>query len=94
MAATNPVVVWPKDPGAVLDYTEDWNKWLGLDTITDVSWDVPAGISNAGNYSSRSTTTVWLSGGTSGVSYLVTCTVITAGGRTDKRTIQINVGYR
>lgn len=94
MAATNPVEVWPKDPLEVLDYTMDWNQWLGLDVLAGVNWSVPSGIANAGNYSSQSTTTIWLVSGVSGVSYLVTCLVTTTGGRTGKRTIQINVGDR
>ncbi len=94
MAATNPVAVFRKDPSAVLDYTEDWTRWLGDDTLLSVSWSVPVGIVNAGNYSSQSTTTIWLSGGTAGISYLVTCQVSTVGGRTDQRTIQVDVEDR
>lgn len=94
MSATNPAAVFPKDSGEILDYTEDWGGWLGDDSISGSSWAVPAGITNAGTFSSQSTSTIWLSGGTAGVSYLVTCSVTTVGGRTGRRTIQINVGDR
>lgn len=94
MAVTNPIDVWPKDPTAVLDYTIDWTEWLGFDALTNVLWTVPSGIVSAGSFSSQSTTTVWLSGGTGGTSYLVSCSVTTSSGRMDKRTVQINVGDR
>lgn len=94
MAATNPVAVFPKDPSEVLDYTEDWGEWLKTDTILNISWTVPAGLTNAGNYGSQSTATIWLSGGTAGTTYLVVCEITTVGGRTSQRTVQINVGDR
>lgn len=88
-AGTSPVAVFDKDPTAVLDYTIDWREWLGDDTIITSTWTLPAGIVNSGTTYSTSTATIWLSGGTAGVSYSVYNTIITAGGRTEKRTIKI-----
>lgn len=90
-AGSAPIVVFSKDPSAVLDYTMDWRQWLGDDAISSVAWTLPAGIANAGTTFSSSTTTIWLSGGTAGTSYSVYATVVTVGGRTEKRTIKITV---
>jgi hypothetical protein len=90
-AGSSPIATFGKDPIAVSDFTVDWWQWLGDDTIATVVWTLPVGIANAGTTSSSSTTTIWLSGGTAGSSYSVFVTITTAGGRTEKRTIKINV---
>jgi hypothetical protein len=74
----------------VLDYTVDWRPWLKDDLILTSTWTVPVGIANAGTTYSSSTSTIWLSGGTSGTTYAVYVTVTTVGGRTEKRTLYIN----
>lgn len=89
-AGTSPIAVFDKDPTAILDYTIDWREWLGDDTITSSVWTLPAGIVNSGTTYSTSTATIWLAGGTAGTSYSVYNTIITVGGRTEKRTIKIN----
>jgi hypothetical protein len=90
-AGSSPVKTYNKDPLAVLDYTFDWRKWLGDDTIATATWTVPVGIANNGTLSSTTTTTIWLGGGTSGVSYSVYVEIVTAGGRTDKRTFKVSI---
>lgn len=95
MPATSPIAVWPKDPSALLDYTIDWTEWLGLDAINTSSFTVPSGLlspTTAGP--SRTSATIWLSSGVAGTSYLVPCAIVTFGGRTEVRTIQIDVGLR
>jgi hypothetical protein len=89
-AGSSPVITLNKDPTAVLDYTIDWRKWLGDDTIATVAWTVPVGIANAGSVFSTTTTTIWLSGGTAGTSYSIYVTITTVGGRTEKRTFKIS----
>lgn len=89
-AGSAPVVVYEKDPNAVLDYTIDWRNWLGDDFIATSTWTLPSGISNAGTIYSSTTATIWLSGGTAGSSYSVYNQITTVGGRTEKRTIKIN----
>lgn len=89
-ASSAPVAVYEKDPNAVLDYTEDWSKWLGDDVIFSAAWTLPAGVSNAGEMHSGSTVTLWISGGAAGSSYSVYAQITTVNGRTDKRTIKIN----
>lgn len=89
-AGSAPIAVFEKDPNAVLDYTEDWRRWLGDDQILTSDWILPAGISQAGKIMSATTATIFLTGGAAGTSYSVYNQITTVGGRTDKRTIKIN----
>lgn len=86
-----PFASFSKDPEAVLDYTIDWSDWLGTDTISAVSWTVEAGITKDSEGNTTTSATIWLSGGTAGTSYEVTCHITTAGGREDDRTLRIDV---
>lgn len=92
--ALAPVKTFQKDPNAVLDYGLDWAKWLGDDTIATSTWTVPAGITKASDASAAAITLIWLSGGTAGTSYACVNRITTVGGRTDDRSIQINVAER
>lgn len=88
---------YSKDPDGKLDYAIDWSAWLvDGDTISSASWTVPTGIIQATPAPSVTAgkATIWLSGGTAGTSYPVTCRVTTAAGRIDDRTITIVVRDR
>lgn len=77
-----------KDPAAILDYVWDWHDWLGTDTITEISFTVPEGITILEDPSPSEldgVVTAWFSGGTLNSSYIVTCKIVTVGGRTDER---------
>ena len=78
-----------KDPSAVLDYQFDWSAWLGSDTISTSTWTVPTGITLVTETETTTTATAWLSGGTTDVNYECVNTIVTAGGRTDQRTLVI-----
>lgn len=78
-----------KDPDAVLDYTIDWETWLDDDAIASVSWVADSGITIDSETNTTTTATVWLSGGTAGAQYELTCSIITANAREDDRTIAI-----
>ena len=80
-----------KDPDAVLDYTVDWSDWLGSDTISSSSWTVPSGITKDSDSNTDTTATIWLSSGKNGKTYEIVNRIVTAGGRTDDRTIIIEV---
>lgn len=81
-----------KDPNAVLDYTVDWEDWLGSDTIATSTWPVvPAGITEDSTSNTTTEATIWLSGGTAGVTYTLVNRIVTVGLRTDDRTIYITV---
>lgn len=84
-----------KDPSAVLDYKWDWSTWLASgETISTSTVTVPAGITKDSQSNTTTTATVWLSGGTLGETYPIVNRVVTSQGRTDERTIQINVRDR
>lgn len=83
-----------KDPDAILDYTVDWSRWLGTDTIATSQWTVPTGLTEVTATNTPTSATVWLSGGTAGQAYTVTNRITTSGGRTDERSVVINVRDR
>lgn len=89
-----PLELFYKDPDEVLDYVGDWSAWLGTDTIATASWDVPEGITDDSTSTTATTTTIWLSGGTAGAVYDVSCCASTAGGRVGCRTIRVSVVER
>ena len=79
-----------KDPNAVLDYQWDWSAWLpDDDTIASATVTAESGLTVDSSSNADATVTAWLSGGTVGESYDVTCRVVTADGRTDDRTITL-----
>ena len=83
-----------KDPQAVLDYQINWATWLSADTIATSTWTVPTGLTKASSTNTTTTATVWLSGGTADTSYNIVNTIVTAGGRTEERTLTIAVQNR
>ena len=86
---------WEKDPQAVLDWAFDWSRWLADgETISSVTVTVDAGLTKDSQSTTTTKVTVWLSGGTLGVTYKVACRVVTNQGRTDERTIGIRVTDR
>jgi len=87
-------MTFPKDPDAILDYVIDWTAWLGADTIAASQWIVPSGLTKTAEENSSTTATVWLSGGSAGQRYTVTNRITTAGGRTEDRSISIQVKER
>lgn len=86
-----------KDPAAVLDYTFDWTLWLNdiSDTITGTPvYTLTTGITKVTQSNTTLKTTIWISGGIAGNTYQVDCTITTAGGRTDSRSIFLKVKDR
>lgn len=95
-----------KDPDAVLDYKFDWANttnggstpdWLASgETISTRTVTVEAGLTKDSDSLTDSATsvTIWLSGGTAGESYTVHCRIVTSAGRTDDRTVTIEVVER
>jgi hypothetical protein len=81
-----------KDPDAVLDYTWDWSLWLQTDeVIVSHQIIVPTGIALDSSDADDERVTGWLSDGTNGQTYTVTCRVSTDQGRTDDRSIAVYV---
>jgi hypothetical protein len=83
-------VVWPsKDPDEVMDYSADWSRRLGTDTIANdgSTWAIEEGgadlvIQSESIQTGNKMTVVWLIGGTSGVLYTLVNTVVTQSNRT------------
>ena len=104
MVALNATV--HKDPDAVLDYVFDWapltnergrSDWLASgETISTRTIVAAAGITvdSSSITEAGKSVTVWLSGGTAGVNYGVTCRVTTSQSRTDDRTMTVMVRER
>lgn len=90
-----------KDPDAVLDYLFDWkastnsngtSDWLqSSEIITDHTVTATTGLTVDSSSLVNTATSVqaWLSGGTPGSKYDVTCHIVTSAGREDDRTIRI-----
>lgn len=86
---------WPfKDPDEVLDYVVDWTARLAADTITTSTWIVPIGITDENEEQDNTTTTIWLSGGTIGITYEFVNRVVTAGGRTMDQSVKLQIKTR
>ena len=84
-----------KDPDAVLDYAFDWSDWLASsEAISSHTVTAEAGITKDSDAESGGIVTVWLSAGTAGNTYTVACEIVTDGGRTDERTVEIRVARR
>ena len=106
MATTD--TVWIKDPDAVLDWKFDWANttnggtiadWLdiaGGETISTRTVTVSSGLTKDSDSLTDSDTsvTVWLSGGTAGQDYTVSCLIATSAARTDERSVTIKVRER
>lgn len=87
--------VFTKDPNATLDFGFDWSQWLkDGDFITSYTVTTACGINKPADMNTSASVIVWLSGGTSGSRYGVTCTINTSGSRIDQRTIKIDVKER
>lgn len=71
-----------KDPDDRKDYSLSWSDLLvpDGDTIDTAAWEVVSGDGSLTIYAedqSDLTTTIWVSGGTSGVKYDVRCRIVT-----------------
>jgi hypothetical protein len=90
-------VIIPEDPTAVLDYTIDWTSWLAAgETISASTWLVATGMTQTTPSPSIAggKTTVWLTGGVAGQSYVVANHITTSQGRQDQRTFTVYVEAR
>lgn len=83
-----------KDPDAVLDYSVDWSTWLEGDTVSSIAWALDSGITKDSQELAAGVATAWISGGSVGIDYRVTCRIVTAGGRTDDRSFLLQVRER
>lgn len=91
-----------KDPAAVLDWSFNWNSknngelpWLSPgEVILSHLITVDSGITVVSSSELEGVVKVWLSGGTLGTTYKVTCKITTDQNRVDVRTILIKIVKR
>lgn len=93
-------LIWERtlDPQETVDYSINWLNDLGSDTISTSTWTFDADNPDAVLVKSNptktdTTTTIWLSAGTSGKTYSIRNTITTAGARTFERTAKITVHH-
>lgn len=89
-------MAFKKDPNAVLDYTFDWGPYLTplSDTIVTVTWVPSSGLTVASSSNTSTSATAFVSGGVPDATESLTCRIVTAAGRTDDRTISLNIVSR
>ena len=84
---------WPtKDTDEVLDYTVDWTDRLAGDIISTSIFYIdgsPDDLIEMFDTFDDSTTTIWVSGGTDGITYNVLNRITTTGGRTYDQTVRL-----
>jgi hypothetical protein len=89
-----------KDANAILDYSFDWSSWLNvrgvLDTIDSYNLDL-SGSTTAQiitHAAQAGVVTAYVSGGAVGETLKLRCRIVTNQGRTDDRTVYLQVGER
>ena len=98
---------WPdKDKDEIVDYSIDWSRFLGTDTVSAATWFIEdvdgtkvelsdASVVNGLQYVTgtltNTVTTIRLSLGTNNVRYKVACQITTAQGLQYERTVFVRV---
>lgn len=101
---------WPdKDPDEILDYSVDWSRYLGADTINAVQWycenasgvktifdsvDIVNGLQHISSSNTSTVCTIQLSLGDNNTTYTLYCEITTVGGITTERKIKLKVRQR
>lgn len=93
-----------KDPAATLDYKFDWGShggrrppWLqDGEAIASYTVTAPPGITLTEDtlVEANRSVVVWLSGGTAGQTYVITCRITTNAQRTDVRRLAVHIQER
>lgn len=82
---------YTKDPNDTIDYVFNWKPELDGDTISSSSFVLPDGLTSVSTSNTTTTATIFVSGGSEGQTYRITNRIVTAGGRTRDRTINVLV---
>lgn len=98
---------WPnKDPDEILDYSIDWSRWLGVATITNVTWYIDDaagvktaftagvvvnGLQNISQTATNTVATIILGSGTANVEYKLYCRMIDDAGLIAERVVKLRV---
>ncbi len=71
-----------KTPDEIKDYTLDWTKDIGSDTIVTSTWTVsPTGVAVTESSVAGTLATAWLGGGAISQVYQIKNLIVTSGGR-------------
>jgi hypothetical protein len=98
---------WPnKDPDEQLDYSVDWSRYLGSDTISSVVWKIDDadnvkqtwtattvvnGLQHVSSSNSTTVATIQLGLGTANTVYDIYCQVTTSAGVVTERKIRLKI---
>ncbi len=83
-----------KHPSAEKDWSKDWSTWLDGDVIQTSAWAVSgpdASLVITNDTNSTTLATVWLDGGTEGMTYRVENTIVTQAGRTEVEVLWMEI---
>lgn len=86
-----------KDPDEVKDYGLNWADRLAEaeDTLSSSAWSVVTGgvalVLSSPSFEATGKTTIWVAGGTLGVTYELLNRVVTSGGRTYDKTMRLKM---
>jgi hypothetical protein len=80
-----------KDPDETIDYVFNWKPELYGDTIFTSEFLLPDGLEEESSSNTTSSATIFVSGGDSGNTYRITNRIVTIGGRTRDRTINVTI---
>lgn len=81
-------------PAEEIDYRIDWSRVLQSEqdeSITSVVWTAPPGITADNQSNGPTQTTIWLTGGTIGQTYVIQCRIATDWGRTFDQSVSIKI---
>lgn len=82
----------PKDPDSRIDYGFDWTNWLASgETISTSTWVLETGLTYVSDTTNGNITTVMISSGTIGYTYIITNRITTNEGRQEDRSMYITV---
>jgi hypothetical protein len=98
---------WPnKDPDEQLDYSVDWSRYLGSNTISSVVWKIDDadnvkqtwsalgivnGIQHVSNSNSDTVATIQIGLGTANKTYDIYCQITTSTGVVTERKIRLKI---
>lgn len=80
-----------KVPSDILIFTFNWTTWLAGNTISTSAWAVESGITIDAETNTTTKAAVTLSGGTDGVTYTITDTIVASNGEKKSKHFQIKV---
>lgn len=88
-----PYPIRMKDPNSEEPFAVNWERALqpSGDSILSAAWTLPAGLTLIKSEIIGYRAIVWVRGGTSGKSYLITCRMTSVQGRIRDKSIQLNV---